>query len=192
MLNEPCRGNAATDDALRQLRPLELRTGPTGDASISGTFGGIALDVETTSLNPDTGRIIELAMRRFRYDRDGIITDIDRPYTWLEEPGEPLAEEIMAITGLRDADLVGQEIDEGAATRLLKSVSFVVAHNSAFDRKWIEKRLPGACGLAWCCSMTQIDWRARGFDGRTLGYLLMQEGHYHRRAAVLDIGPVVS
>jgi DNA polymerase-3 subunit epsilon len=27
--------------------------------------------------------------------------------------------------------------------------------------------------------MSQIDWRARGFDGKVLGYLLLQAGHYH-------------
>ncbi|WP_231726062.1 MULTISPECIES: 3'-5' exonuclease [unclassified Sphingomonas] len=164
---------------MRQLQPLQLATGPTGDAESPGPFGGIAVDVETTGLDPDKGRIIEIAMRRFRYNRDGFITDIGQPYSWLEDPGEPLPGEISAITGLTNADLLGQEIDAPAATRLLTSVSFVVAHNSAFDRKWIEERLPDARGLAWCCSMSQVDWRARGFDGRTLGYLLMQSGYYH-------------
>jgi hypothetical protein len=30
-----------------------------------------------------------------------------------------------------------------------------------------------------CWSMRQVDWRARGFDGRVLGYLLLQHGYYH-------------
>lgn len=54
-----------------------------------------------------------------------------------------------------------------------------MAHNSRFDRTWVENRLPGARGLAWCCSMSQVDWRARGFDGRVLGYLLVQAGFFH-------------
>ncbi|WP_242095381.1 3'-5' exonuclease [Sphingomonas sp. CROZ-RG-20F-R02-07] len=171
--------SAAGKGLVRVLHPLNLPDGPTGDGVGRGPHVGIAVDVETTGLDPSTGKVIELALRRFRYDADGFVTDIDRAYEWREDPGEPLSEEIGILTGLTDADLAGREIDEGAATRLLRSASFVVAHNSGFDRTWVEQRLPDAAGLAWCCSMRQVDWRAREFDGRVLGYLLLQHGYYH-------------
>ncbi len=163
----------------RVLHPLRIEEGPTGDGDGSGCYIGLALDVETTGLDHRQGRIIELAMRRFRYDRRGVITDVDKPYQWREDPGEPLTAEVSALTGLTDMDLVGEEIDDGDALRLLRSASFVVAHNAAFDRSWIETRLPDAADLNWCCSMRQVDWRRRGFDGRVLGYLLVQNGFYH-------------
>ena len=164
---------------VRVLHPLRLDEGPTGEGEGRGPHIGVAIDVETTGLDPKTGRIIELAIRRIRYDAGGVVTEIDRPYEWREDPGEPLSAEITALTGLTDEDLAGQEIDEDGATRLLRSASFIVAHNAGFDRAWVEKRLPDAAGLNWCCSMRQIDWRARGFDGRVLGYLLLQRGYYH-------------
>lgn len=173
------RGIAPGNGPVRLLHPLTVHEGPTGDAETTGAFVGVAIDVETTGLDFRTGKVIELAIRRFRYDRRGVITDIDRAYEWREDPGEPLALDIQALTGLSDADLVGREIDTGAATRLLNSASFVVAHNSRFDRSWVEERLPGARGLPWCCSMAQVDWKARRFDGRVLGYLLVQNGFYH-------------
>lgn len=176
---EADRDGAVGVNPLRVLHPLMLREGPTGDGDGRGSFAGVALDVETTGLDPKKGRVVELALRRFRYDRSGTITDIDKAYEWREDPGEPLTPEIKALTGLTDEDLVGREIDEAAATRLLRSASFVVAHNSRFDRTWVENRLPEATELAWCCSMAQVDWRARGFDGRVLGYLLVQAGFYH-------------
>ena len=40
-----------------------------------------------------------------------------------------------------------------------------------------------------CCSMAQVDWRGRGFDGKALGYLLVQNGFYfcgHRAANDVD------
>lgn len=173
------RHHAVGEGEVRVLHPLKVRQGPTSEGAGRGPFVGVAIDVETTGLDPSKGKVIELALRRFRYDRDGVVTDIDLPFEWREDPGEPLTPEISALTGLSDADLSGREIDEEAATRLLGSASFVVAHNSRFDRTWVENRLHGATGLPWVCSMSQIDWKARGFDGRVLGYLLVQNGYYH-------------
>lgn len=173
------RAEAAGDANVRVLHPLRLHEGPTGVGVGRGLHVGVAIDVETTGLDVDTGKVIELAIRRFRYDADGVITTIDEAFEWRQDPGEPLAADITALTGLTDADLAGRAIDEEQATELLRSASFVVAHNSAFDRRWVEKRLPGAVGLNWCCSMRQVDWRARRFDGRVLGYLLLQAGFYH-------------
>lgn len=173
------RDPAVGDGIVRLLHPLRLSEGSTGEGEDRGPYIAVGIDVETTGLDADTGRIIELALRRFRYDRDGVVTDIDEAYEWREDPGEPLTPEIQALTGITDADLTGREIDEEVATRLLCSASFVVAHNSKFDRRWVENRLPGARGLNWCCSMAQVDWKARGFDGKVLGYLLVQAGYYH-------------
>jgi DNA polymerase-3 subunit epsilon len=170
---------AAGEGDVRVLRPLRLQEGPTGEGLGRGCHVGVAVDVETTGLDPSSGKIIELAIRRFRYDADGVVTDIDEAFEWLEDPGEPIHRDIAALTGLTNADLNGREIDTDDATRLLTSASFIVAHNSSFDRRWIENRLPGARGMPWCCSMRQVEWRARGFDGRVLGYLLLQSGFYH-------------
>lgn len=189
ILAEAGRDVAAGAGDVRVLRPLRLSAGPTGDVAGRGPFIGVAVDVETTGLDPSTANIIELAVRRFRYDADGVISDIDEAYEWREDPGEPLPAEITALTGLSDPDLAGHRIDEGKATKLLRSASFVVAHNSGFDRGFIERRLEGARGLNWCCSMRQVDWRARGFDGRVLGYLLLQHGLYfcgHRASVDVD------
>jgi DNA polymerase-3 subunit epsilon len=183
------RSDAAGAEDMRVLHPLRLHEGSTGLGAGRGPHVGVAIDVETTGLDVSTGKVIELAIRRIRYDADGVITDIDKAFEWREDPGESLHPDIAALTGLTDADLTDCEIDEEAATRLLKSASFVVAWNSSFDRAWVERRLPGAAGLRWCCAMRQVDWRGRGFDGRTLGYVLLQNGYYfcgHRASADVD------
>lgn len=177
---------------VRVLHPLRVAEGPTGAGPGAGDYGGLVLDVETSGLDHRKGRIIELAMRRFRYNRAGEITHIDRGYEWREDPGEPLPDEIIRLTGLTDEDLAGREIDEDAATQVLRSTSFVCAHHANFDRRWIEDRLPGARGLNWACSMEDIDWRVQGFDGRSLGFLLMQAGFYHcGHRALTDVDAVI-
>jgi DNA polymerase-3 subunit epsilon len=164
------RTDAAGDEKTRVLHRLDVREGPTGAGNGSETRVGVAVDVETTSTIVAIGAIIELAVRSFHFDRDGIITHIGPIRSWREDPGVPLTSETTAITGLTDADVAGERIDEAEATRVLRSASLVVAHHAAFDRPYVERRLEEARGLDWACSFRQIDWRARGFDGRTLGY----------------------
>lgn len=163
----------------RLLRRLQLETGRTALGSRDAPFIGVVVDVETTGVDPTNDAIIELALRRFRYDHDGTIVAIDRSYSWLEDPARPLSPEIVKLTGLTDADLEGKLIDEDAAVTLLGSGTLCIAHNAAFDRKFVDRRLPRAADLAWACSCTEIDWRAHGFDGRSLGWLLSQAGWFH-------------
>lgn len=182
------------DGSHRVLRKLDVREGRTGvdhDGGVSSI--GLVVDVETTGTDTASDVVIELAMRRFRYDGLGRILKIDRAWSWREDPGRPLDDAIVRLTGITDADLVGREIDEDAAGRLLASADLVIAHNAGFDRKFVERRLPGSAGRAWCCSCREIDWAAAGFDGRALGWLTAQAGwFYDAHRAVNDVDAVVA
>lgn len=176
----------------RILHPLDVSEGPTGEGVDTGSQVGVVVDVETTGLDMERDEIIQLAIRRFRYDGDGVITHIGCPYEWVEDPGKPIPPDIAELTGLTDADVAWQAIDDNEATSLLCSASIVIAHHSRFDRRWVERRLENARGLPWACSMEQIDWRAQGFDGRGLGYLLCQAGWYHEgHRASADVDAVI-
>lgn len=177
----------------RILRRVEVREGRTGEGNeIDAPFVGIAVDVETTGLDLSKDRIIELALRRFRYDRNGVITNIDIPYSWLEDPGRAISPKISDITGLTDADLEGQAIDDDEAVRLLGTGTVIIAHNCRFDRPLVEARLPAAAGLAWACSLEEIDWQAQGLEKAKLGFLLMQAGWFHEgHRAGTDVDAVI-
>lgn len=179
-----------SDDAFRVLRRVAVEEGDVeGIDEMLSTSVGAALDVETTGLAVEADRIIELSIRRFRFDAVGRITKLDLPYSWLEDPGRPLAPEIKRLTGLTDEQLAGCAIDEPRALALLKSACLVVSHNAAFDRPFVDERLPEARGLAWACTCREVDWPEYGFDGRALGWLLAQAGWFHaghRAAADVD------
>lgn len=159
----------AGNDDLRSLRRIAVATGETGHGDPDAALKvAVALDVETTGLG-DEDKVIELAMRRFRYDDEGRIVEIGRAWSWREDPGQPLAEDVIRLTGITDQDLVGRRIDDRVANGILAGADIVIAHNAAFDRPRVEARLSGLPTLRWACSCTEIDWQSAGFEGRSLG-----------------------
>lgn len=136
----------------RVLERLVVPDGPTGEGNDDGTGVGVVVDVETLGLAEDDP-VIELGLRRFCYDGQGVITRIDRPYSWLQDPGVPIYPDTTRITGIRDEDVAGPSIDIEAASRLLNSATFVCAHNARFDRPRVEALLPAVAGGNWACSM---------------------------------------
>lgn len=161
---------------LRRLRPVSHFH--EGDAFATSRVG-VALDVETTGLDRETDRIIELAVQRFRFDERGRIIQVGMPRVWREDPGFELDPKITKLTGLTESDLVGQAIDEAAALEILTSADIIVAHNAAFDRPFVDRRLPGIAGKPWACSMAELDWLDLGFDGRALAHLVSQCGWFY-------------
>lgn len=139
---------------------------------------GAIVDVETSGLDPQNDKIIELAILRFRFTETGQITEVDRARSWREDPGFPLNPAVTSLTGLTDADLAGKSIDAAEATAILASADVLVAHNAAFDAKFVEARLPAVAGHAWACSLHEIDWPTHGFEARRLGLLLMEAGYF--------------
>lgn len=167
------------DADIRVLRRVDIPTGPTGRGADAVAGFGVVIDVETTGTDFDSDVVIELAARRFAYDERRVITRIDRPYSWLEDPRRPLSQEVVRITGLVDDDLAGKRIDEVEASRIIDSADVRIAHNAAFDRPFVERRLPGIVGRPWACSIQDVGWTERGFESAKLGWILTQCGFFH-------------
>lgn len=138
---------------------------------------GLCLDTETTGLDQQKDRIIELGIVAFEYDPlSSRIIRITERYNGFEDPGEPLASEIIEITGITDEMLAGQAFDDATVNRLAEQASLVIAHNAAFDRPFAEKRFPSFKTVPWACTVTQVDWQAERLQARSLEYLLYKFG----------------
>ena len=190
------QGRVATGDAqedVRVLRRLDVKQGFTGEGVDAGASVCVVVDVETTGLDHGTDAVIQLAMRRFRFDADGVITRIGASHSWYEDPGRPIPPEITALTGIGDDDVAGQRFPDDDIVWALTHATIVAAHNAQFDRRWIERRFPAAAGLAWSCTMADIPWQSHGFDGRKLGFIGMQCGFfYDAHRAEVDVDAVVA
>lgn len=167
----------ASDD-YRVLRRLNL--GSNFQPHQGGeTFRAIFLDLETTGLNSDLHEIIEIGMVPFTYGRDGQIHSIEKPFSKLREPSEPISEEITKITNITNEMVQGKTIDPNEVFDFVRQAGLIIAHNASFDRVFLEKFAPDFAEKPWACSMSQIPWKEEGFDGTRLSHIAAGLGFFY-------------
>lgn len=148
-----------------------------------------AIDVETTGLDHARDTVIEIGMRSFAYDpATGEVLGIVDSYDALQDPGAPLPERIVELTGITDADVAGQSVDRQRVREMLRGACVVVAHNAAFDRGFVDALAHDfePVRVPWACSLELIDWPAHGLPSSKLEALCMLHGFYgtsHRAGA---------
>lgn len=141
---------------------------------------GVVVDTETTGIDPNRDAIIELGMVLFEFDPGtGIVYNVLGTIDQLEDPGFPIPPEATAVHGITDEMVSGKRIDDSSVERFLEGVSLVVAHNSRFDRVFMEKRLPVFETLPWGCSFAQVDWSEEGIGSAKLEYIAYKYGFFY-------------
>ena len=104
----------------------------------------IAIDLETTGLVAEIDRVVEIGAVRF----DATGRELGR-YERLVDPDRPMSPAAQAIHGISDADLAGA----GRAAEVLPgflaflgdpSTSVLLAHNAAFDARFLGRELARA------------------------------------------------
>lgn len=140
---------------------------------------GIILDTETTGLDPAVDEIVELALVPFTYTPDGRIYETGPAFSGLRQPSKPIPPEMTAIHGIDDEMVKGAAIDPAEVAGIIAEAAPIIAHHAEFDRPFVEKLFPEFEKRPWACSMSQIDWRAEGFDGQGLAYLGLASGFFY-------------
>ncbi len=112
--------------------------GPGGIFAIGSDW--VSLDLETTGLDPEQDRIIEIGAVRWHGGRPG------ERFAALVDPGCPLPLRIGAITGLSDVELAGKPQIEETVPALLDFLGDLplVGHNLAFDMAFLRRALADA------------------------------------------------
>ena len=170
-------GLHATGDYL-VLRRLDLeRDTRFTHRPVEGARIALCLDTETTGLSHAEDKAIELGIIAFEYNPvTAEIIRVTGRYSGFEDPGFPLSKEVREITGITDELVSGQAFDDDRVNALAQQATLVIAHNAAFDRTFVEKRFPRFAGLAWACSLAQVNWQAERITARSLEYLLYKCG----------------
>lgn len=161
-----------------KLKPSFCRKNSKDDEIRSAIY----VDTETTGLNPDTDKIIEIAVVPFKYN--GLTGEIvefieKKAFSCFEDPGFPLSEEIVRLTGITDEDVQGKRLDDVKINKAIKSSVLVISHHAGFDRPFLEKRLPFFQDINWACSLTDINWSAEYISSGKLEYIAFKYGFYY-------------
>lgn len=142
----------------------------------SATARGLVVDVETTGLDAARDRIIEFCGVPFEFEKEsGRILGVSEAVTFLEDPGRPIPAEVTRLTGITNEMVAGKRIDEVAVSAMLADTGVVIAHNAAFDRPFVDRRLPAFKGKAWACSQREVPWKAFGASSGALEFLMMKQ-----------------
>ncbi len=173
-------------DAYKVLRRLPVRDVVAPDDGAPHRLA-VMVDVETTGLDAATDEIIELAMVKFTYGLDGTIRRIGPTFEGFRQAAAPIPTAITRLTGITDEMVAGHVIDPAAVAAFVRESDLVLAHNAAFDRRFLERFCPIFIEKPWACSMSEVDWSSEGFEGTKLGYLAASAGFfYDRHRAVAD------
>jgi DNA polymerase-3 subunit epsilon len=149
------------------------------------------LDIETTGLDPKADEIIELAMLPFWFSRAGEVFRIGEAFQAFRQPSRPIGPDITAITGITDAMVEGCVIDPAMVSAFAAPAVLIVAHNAAFDRRFMERFCDTFSTKAWGCSMAEVDWKGEGHAAAGLQVLASGCGFFyeaHRAAHDCEAG----
>ena len=128
------------------------------------------VDIETTGLNPEKDRIIEIGIVQCERETKGL--KVIRWYESLQDPGFPIPMEVESLTGITDADVKDQRIEWNQVSEIFQHSDVIMAHNAKFERSFLKEHAE----RKWACTMAMVDWALYGLTCRKLHHLAADLG----------------
>ena len=137
---------------------------------------GLIVDLETTGLDPEKDKIIEIGIIEFGI-REDFTPHLLSSYSELQDPKVLLDKKIKEISHIDDFMLKEKNIDWQKVSQLFATSSIVIAHNVDFDRSFLLKiKQIKELNIHWGCSQKHIDWNKHGYQTSALNYLAADHG----------------
>lgn len=152
----------------------------------------LGIDTETTGLDDETDRIIEVGCCLWDWDSKLPLA----LYSSLVIPERDIPEEITTLTGITAGQVNEfgwpEEVVLGQVDELLIKADYIMAHNSPFDKgffdKGIERQKMAPRNIPWLDSMRDIVF-PKEVATRNLNYLAAESGFINpwRHRAIFDV-----
>lgn len=167
---------------LQRIQPQASFSDKKGDKTC------LIVDTETSGLSISEGHVlIEVGALLVSYDsQTGELCEVLEHYQSLEDPQFELSAENIAVHGLTNEDLAGKSFDDKSLELLASDASIIVAHNSGFDRPFLEGRFPFFKDKLFGCSLKDVDWRAEGCPSSALEVVAYKQGLFYSAHRALD------
>lgn len=149
-------------------------------------YSCVILDVETEGLDNKGDKVIELAFIPFSLDAEYKITKIYEKHNYCQfnDPGRPIKQKIIDITGITDEMVSGQSLNIELIRKTLKACDFIFAHNAKFDAGFIYRLLGVEDKFNFVCTQSDINWDH--CTAKRLEILCASHGGFYNSHRALD------
>ncbi|MGB7275923.1 MAG: 3'-5' exonuclease [Geitlerinemataceae cyanobacterium] len=142
-------------------------------------FNLLIIDTETTGLNPEDDRVIELGAILYNVDYQTVLHQISMLCPAPENPAEKINRIPSSVLPTIEPNL--QRWMLLTFEQMVKHASYAVAHNAEFDRQWFDDRhLPKLMKedrpMQWLCTMDDFTWPRQNRPGESLVTLALAHG----------------
>jgi DNA polymerase-3 subunit epsilon len=124
---------------------------------------GIAacVDIETTGFS-DSAELIEIAICLFKYDREsGEIIGIVEIYSSMQEALGPMPKSASRVNKISRAMVAAATVQWGVVQQMIAKADFLVAHNAAFESRFLSRVAELQIDKPWRCSYLLPKWTIR-------------------------------
>jgi len=152
------------------------------------------LDLETTGLDKENDKIIELAVKLMSVDnKTGDLNAILNQYESFQDPEEHIDEKVSMVNGITNDMVDGHAINWDSVEEIMESADLIIAHNAGFDRAFMDRYLPISKEKIWICSVNDVDWLSRGFTSSKQELLCIWHGFYYdSHRAMSDVDALIN
>tara|TARA_Y100000768_G_scaffold353086_1_gene305126 strand:+ start:231 stop:1127 length:897 start_codon:yes stop_codon:yes gene_type:complete len=151
------------------------------------------LDLETTGLDKNEDKIIEIAIKCIEITKhNGSDIKVIDAYESFEDPGFKIPEESIKIHGITNEMVANKIIDWNYVENILNKAPLIIAHNAQFDRSFLDLNLELSKNKIWSCSINDINWEQRGFNSFKQELLAIWHGFYYEsHRAMMDVDALI-